>query len=240
METFFQLLIAHAFADYYLQSNQMLLEKDTAKGLLKHVIIYSVVIGFVVIINNKNLASYSIISIFIVFLSHYLIDYFKIRLEQKYPNQSLSFFVLDQFVHIIILWKLWHFSFINTGFVLFNDYLIHIMVLVYLLKPTSVLINKIMVNTYPNESQNWMESKKYDEGQLIGYLERAIILMLYMSDQLGVISILIAAKTLVRYGQFQFDKKQNEGQLTPNKYLIGTLLSFLFGLIGIVIISLYK
>lgn len=72
---------------------------------------------------------------------------------------------------------------------------------------------------------------------MIGYLERIIIVVLGLLNQLGVISILLVAKTLVRYGQFQLEKNPDVENLTPNKYLIGTLLSILLGLISVLIIK---
>ena len=78
---------------------------------------------------------------------------------------------------------------------------------------------------------------KVDEGTIIGILERMLILLLGFTNAIGGIGFVIAAKTMVRYGQFD-DKDTEFHKSFRTKYLIGTLTSVLLALIGYLILSI--
>jgi hypothetical protein len=62
-------------------------------------------------------------------------------------------------------------------------------------------------------------------GQLIGRLERAMILMLVLAGQPGAIGFLIAAKSILRFNELARD-----GDRASEYVIIGTLASFAWGL----------
>ncbi len=80
-----------------------------------------------------------------------------------------------------------------------------------------------------NESRDEVERM----GFWIGVLEREIILILGVFGQYGAIGFVLTAKSIARYKQLE-DKKFAE------KYLIGTLLSALISVVGIMIYEVYK
>lgn len=59
-------------------------------------------------------------------------------------------------------------------------------------------------------------------GRWIGYLERLIILTLVLHGAYSAIGFLVAAKSLLRFGQLRFD----QNKLQTEYILVGTLLSF--------------
>lgn len=95
----------------------------------------------------------------------------------------------------------------------------------YLIMPSSILIDKVLCMFSKSKSTKKFE---LDEGTIIGILERMLILAMGVSGSINGIGFLIAAKTMVRYGQFD-DKEK--GTNFRSKYLIGTLLSVLLGLV---------
>ena len=58
-------------------------------------------------------------------------------------------------------------------------------------------------------------------GQLIGYLERILILLFICATQYSAIGFVLTAKSIVRYDQITSNRKFSE------YYLLGTLLSTL-------------
>jgi hypothetical protein len=62
-------------------------------------------------------------------------------------------------------------------------------------------------------------------GKLIGQLERALIFLLILAGQPASIGLLIAAKSVLRFGEL----KETEHRMEAEYIIIGTLMSFLFG-----------
>lgn len=79
-------------------------------------------------------------------------------------------------------------------------------------------------------------SSRNNIGKLIGQLERIVILTLVLCKSLGVISLVFAAKSIVRFNNF--NKKD-----LADYYIVGTfaslLISLVIGLILIIIVSKY-
>jgi ABC-type proline/glycine betaine transport system permease subunit len=69
--------------------------------------------------------------------------------------------------------------------------------------------------------------KLKDGGKIIGYLERSLIYLFVLVDQPSAIGFLIAAKSVFRFGEI----RQGTNRMEAEYILIGTLLSFLFGLV---------
>jgi len=63
-------------------------------------------------------------------------------------------------------------------------------------------------------------------GRLIGQLERALILLFVLMDQPSGVGFLIAAKSLLRFGEV----REGANRMEAEYIIIGTLASFLFGL----------
>lgn len=61
-----------------------------------------------------------------------------------------------------------------------------------------------------------------DGGRFIGYLERALILILVLAGQAGGVGFLIAAKSILRFGEIK-----DSSQRKMSEYIIiGTFMSF--------------
>ena len=64
-------------------------------------------------------------------------------------------------------------------------------------------------------------------GVVIGQLERGLIFLLVLVNQPSAIGFLIAAKSVFRFGEI----KEKSNRMEAEYILIGTLVSFLYGLI---------
>jgi len=103
-----------------------------------------------------------------------------------------------------------------------------ILIFMLILKPTSVLIELCLqkqTDLALTLNKEDLVSKKdinntelTDYGNLIGYLERTLIVLLVIANLWSSVAIVIAAKSIARF-------KQLEDKEFAQKYLIGTLLS---------------
>jgi hypothetical protein len=166
-------------------------------------------------------------------------DYIKARLEKEsaYP------FILDQTVHlavIIVVTKIIPISKPSTLWVGllgkgFLKFLILIAGLVVCIKAGGILIG-LAVKPFTDEMQKDQERTKANEagvsrgfengGKIIGYLERVLIFLFILTGQPGSIGFLIAAKSILRFGEI----KDRQNRLEAEYIIIGTLMSFGFGI----------
>lgn len=99
MFLFYRLLLAHFIADFPLQFSKLFrLKTEGIKGTILHGSIFGIL---AIVFSFPYLAS-RWMGIFLIFLwvSHSLVDWLKIKLINRYKNDSLSLFLLDQLLHI--------------------------------------------------------------------------------------------------------------------------------------------
>jgi len=102
MFLFYRLLLAHIIADFPLQTKQIFKVKmNTEWGVLLHtiiILIFSILFAFPYLEAPKV-----IIILWVIFLSHTVIDKIKLDYSKKNANQDIKIFLLDQFLHISII-----------------------------------------------------------------------------------------------------------------------------------------
>lgn len=236
---FLQLLCAHIVADFYLQSHKMCMHKmqlQTGHGWMcqiGHAFMHGL-LAYIFVLDWTNW-----LLPLLVFVSHLIIDILKdicLSKIQYKPNDVRSnwecvLFVIDQALHILVIWMLLKYVDIaaNTAICNILDTKIMSYVVAYLIvvKPTSILIGKF--------TQRWqtvlLDSKGlHDAGMWIGYAERILALTFMLLGTYEALGFLIAAKSLLRFQET--DTKRTE------YVLIGTLLSFgVAVLLGVIINS---
>ena len=111
----------------------------------------------------------------------------------------------------------------------FKIFILYITVFSIILDPASVLIRKLFISISPKTYPKTY-SEELKAGNIIGKLERTIIAILLLNNQFGLIGFVLTAKSIARF-------KQMEDKNFAEKYLIGTLTSFLIVLITILILK---
>lgn len=225
MNLILAMLLGHALGDFYFQTNDMVSKKK--ESIVKHVLIYTIIIVLIYwfMTKSKNVVVLGII----VLISHFTIDNLNVYVSKKMDNLQqvkLLTFLLDQILHIsILIIYIAMFDYLTVSEVHVNNFLLFAVIISYLIMPSSILIDKVLYMVNKDKSVKKFE---LDEGTVIGILERMLILAMGVSGSINGIGFLIAAKTMVRYGQF--DDKEKDTNFR-SKYLIGTLLSVLLGFV---------
>ena len=115
------------------------------------------------------------------------------------------------------------------GYENFKTIILYISVFSIIFEPASVFIRKLFTSispkTYPKENLEELKA-----GNIIGKLERIIIAILLLNNQFRVIGFVLPAKSIARF-------KQMENRDFAEKYLIGTLTSFLIVLATVLILK---
>ena len=240
-----KLLVAHFLADFVLQTDYICSGKKGERKsgspfsnkftkYLIHILHSAIHAGvsYVLVAEWNNWIVPSVI-----FTTHLIIDLIK----YKSKDSSLNGFIIDQIIHLFIILILWGVLYGDSSsisqwwcktylrnlniWVIFIGYLI-------LLKPTSVLLGRFISRWTPDESS---EQSLPNAGKWIGYLERILILTFIITDNIGGIGFLLAAKSIFRFGDLS---KAKDIKITEY-VLIGTLTSFTIAIMVGLLLNLF-
>ena len=234
------LISIHLLADFLFQTSACSEKKrKKLKPLLLHCFIYFIIFEIVLlpILQFKKLFLLGVI----ISVLHFLIIFTKNKLEKSFPQRRLQIWIfsINQLIHFVILIGIYYiFNLANSvsnlyinleGYENFKIIILYISVFSIIYEPASVFIRKLFTSisskTYPKTNLEELKA-----GNIIGKLERIIIAILLLNNQFGVIGFVLTAKSIARF-------KQMENRDFAEKYLIGTLTSFLIVLISIFILK---
>lgn len=234
MILFVKLLLAHLLADFVLQPDPWVEEKQLKKHkspkLYLHVLLHGLL--SMVIVADLAFWPYAIA----IASSHFFIDWAKLAF-QKDPSQKNWFFI-DQLLHLGLLFFIaLIYSNASIDLSLFNTdkWLWMVTAIVFLSLPASVLI-RILISGWTPKTEDTKKDSLQNAGKYIGILERFFIFIFILTDHWEGIGFLLAAKSIFRFG----DLKESKERKLTEYVMIGTLLSFgLAILIGILVNQAY-
>ena len=240
-----RLLIAHCITDFLLQPNKWIIDKRRRVWKSRYLWYHGLVTGALawLFIPQINLWW----AVLLIIITHTITDGWKLSTEKK-RGSRLTFFLVDQLIHITIIVILW--LWIINGWEKINvfahtyltNYRILLRVLGYLLMigPVGYIIQfltrKWFFELDPDDSLK-------EAGKWIGILERVLTITFIYIGQFGAIGFLVAAKSILRVID-KPDKPSSEPTLIKpfssrkrTEYvLIGTFLSFTIAILtGLVI-----
>jgi hypothetical protein len=223
--------IAHLCLDYFFQTNKLAVQKNTigfrSPFLYWHGLL-CFMLAWVFSLQWEFVWAAALIAI-----SHFLIDGFKRFLINSRRLGRYAFFI-DQALHLVILvvvvFLYEKINGISPAFeiTLRLKYLLIITGYLVCLKPSNIFIREVFQAT---EIQVSSDNEMPNAGKVIGVLERILTLTLILVSQYSAVGFLIAAKSILRYG--------NNETLKTEYVLIGTMLSFGIAVIAGIIINFF-
>ena len=215
-----KLLIAHTIGDFVFQPNKWVEDKKQKKHKSIYLYLHLAVHTVALIIALKFEWKYwpAIVAIIV---SHYLIDLIKLNSSKKINYQLL--FVLDQIAHLTIIGivvYIYEPYQININQFYSIKSLILIFALISIISVSSIIM-KLIMSKWDLEEDDSKDSLE-QAGKYIGILERLFVFGFIILSQWQAIGLLIAAKSVFRFGDLS---KAKDRKLTEY-ILIGTLLSF--------------
>lgn len=218
MEILLRLLIAHLIGDFLLQPNKWVKNKEKKKlrsgKLYIHVLIHFM-LSFIMLWDAK--LWYIPVTIGI---SHLIIDSAKVVFQKKKNKRSLFF--IDQILHIIVIAAIcFSINSLELNFKLNTGLLLILAAVIFLTKPSAVLI-KILISVYTPKTEMKKDGSLQNAGTYIGMLERLLVFVFIATNHWEGVGFLIAAKSIFRFN----DLTQSKDRKLTEYILIGTLLSF--------------
>jgi hypothetical protein len=224
LETLTMLLVAHLVADFPLQPDWMIRRKRHPAILALHVLV-------VVAVAVLALGGWPTDVLLILLGTHLVMDAVKVYLL----GDSLGSFALDQIVHLLVILGLAA-AFPDTAAQgwwarlpgqLAAAYMAGLCLLGGAI--ASLMVGAIVIHkaTAPFTRQVSADIPGLDRGgTYIGWLERALVMLLILIGQPAGVGFLITAKSILRFG----DVRDSSQRKLTEYIIIGTFMSFGWGL----------
>lgn len=246
MIVFIKLLLAHLLGDFLLQPTKWVIDKEDKKHKSKylyfHTLLHFILAWFLV--GEFHFGWFA----FILALSHGSIDWMKLHFQKEETKRK--WFITDQILHLMVLlliafaWEnqitsinqfinaIGNINWINIPFI-GNHIWIYLTAIIFLTKPTSVIIRNI-ISIWTPEKKSKKDNSLQNAGNYIGIIERLFVFYFVITGHYEAIGFLLAAKSIFRFG----DLKEAKDRKLTEYVLIGTLISFGFAFIIALLVNL--
>ncbi len=214
-----KLLLAHLLGDFLLQPTSWVLDKETKKHKSNYLYIHTFLHGILAWLFVGEMA-FGWFALALA-LTHGFIDFLKLKFQNKKTKRN--WFVVDQILHLITIVVIASlYENLSVDFTVFNNqFWILITGIIFLTKPTSIIIKNI-ISIWTPESTNQNEDSLENAGNYIGIFERLFVFCFILTGHFEAIGFLLAAKSIFRFG----DLKEAKDRKLTEYVLIGTLISF--------------
>jgi hypothetical protein len=214
-----RLVLAHLLSDFVFQTKGMVNDKRwNSFGLLSHIAV--TIVAVLALTGNIAIA-------FFIGITHYFIDLGKTFLTNKYPDQKVRWFLLDQFAHLLVIVFIWAASLGKIGAMIsicnfiITDFKITLILLGYFfcIWPTSYIVGMAVQSLLQTDTTSPLETERIEHGgRWIGQFERVIIFTFVLLNQYEAIGFLITGKSIIRFA--------DRDHIKSEYVLAGTMLSY--------------
>lgn len=217
---FVRLLIAHMAGDFLLQKKSWIVDRHIHKWRSPYLYLNAGIVALL----SWALSGYPQVWLIpvLIFVMHTLTDLLK-----SYLPDTIQVFLTDQGLHLIAtavaVWLYLpslQYDYGMAGFLFGNSQLwIYTGAYLAILWPMGIVIAQF---TRQWQAQSNQAEGLKDAGRYIGMLERLLILTFIFVNQFSAIGFLIAAKSILRFGEISESKNRKGAEYI----LLGTMISF--------------
>ena len=213
VDLFLCLLLAHLIADFALQTAESCKNKREKKWRSGYHYFHASIVFVLSWLAAFDLGFWW--CALAIGCSHLAVDMWK-----SYREDKVKWFVADQFLHIAILavvaWRWYRFNEWNIPFGIATKYIALAVAVTICWKPANIFI-KLMLKHYGVNVPDAHSESGFNAGALIGDIERWLILAFVIMQRYEALGLLIAAKSIIRFGEKETAKTEY--------VLAGTLMS---------------
>jgi len=218
-----KLILAHFIGDFVLQPAHWVEDKLEKKGRSKYLYFHVGVhlLALLIILRFQH-----ILPILVIVVTHFLIDLGKLSLTN--PKNYRWLFVVDQVLHLLVLGAVlyWIEPFpLDFSNLLTENTLLLITFLVFVTYVSGIVMRMLLapyIDEVAKDDADTEGGSLKNAGTYIGMLERLFVFGFILMQQWAAIGLLIAAKSVFRFG----DLNKGKNRKLTEYVLIGTLLSF--------------
>ncbi len=227
VELFLCLLLAHLMADFALQTSKSCKSKREKKWRSGWHYVHAAIVFVLSWLASFHLEFWW--CALVIAVMHFAIDIWK-----SYREENVKWFVVDQVLHIAILgvvaWQWLRFYEWIVPFGIGTKYIALLVAIIVCWKPANIFI-KLMLKHYSVNVPDAHTDTGFNAGALIGDIERWLILAFVIMQRYEALGLLIAAKSIIRFGEKETAKTEY--------VLAGTLMSiFIAVMAGLMVMML--
>jgi Protein of unknown function (DUF3307) len=224
-----KLLLSHLLTDFLLQPTSWIEERNKKHFASPMLYVHGFVTALVVFAITGFV--YWQVAVFI-FVTHVIIDGWK-----SYQQERFSNFIKDQLLHVLVIIVCWYFTFLSIekvkiGWQLINNNLHYwkiIAAFIVVTMPAGIAIGQF--------TKQWQDKiantdSLANAGKWIGIIERVIVLIFVLKGDYAAISLLLAAKGIIRFNE------KDRPEIKTEYLVIGTLLSICIAIIAGLLVKL--
>jgi len=224
-----KLILAHLLTDFVLQPTSWIESRNKKHFGSVHLYMHGVITAIIALLLIGF--TYWWVALIILF-THILIDGWK-----SYQPNETKYFLIDQCLHLFVIFVCWYIIFLNADDVFAawdiintKHTIITITAYVFITFPAGILIGQL--------TKKWREQiadapTLGNAGKWIGIIERIVILTLVFNHQYAAMGLLITAKSLLRFSE------ANRAEIKTEYLLIGTLISITIAILtGLIALKL--
>ncbi len=227
VELFLCLLLAHLMADFALQTSKSCKSKREKKWRSGWHYVHAAMVFVLSWLASFHLDFWW--CALVIAVMHFAIDIWK-----SYREENVKWFVVDQVLHIAILgvvaWQWLRFNEWIVPLGVGTKYIALLVAIVVCWKPANIFI-KLMLKHYSVNVPDAHTDTGFNAGALIGNLERWLILAFVIMQRYEALGLLIAAKSIIRFG----DKETAKTEYV----LAGTLMSIFIAVLAGLMVMLF-
>lgn len=211
-----KLLLAHLLTDFVLQPRSWIEHRSRLHFSSSRLYLHGLLTGVVALL-FIGLQYWPVI--LVITVTHTLIDGWK-----SYQKQSINYFLLDQVMHLLVIGLCYYYYFISNDDLIAaiqqlgtnKTFWIYALSAIFLTTPAGILIGQL--------TREWREKifnaeSLANAGKWIGIIERLIVFSFVILGQFAAISLLVAAKGIIRFNE------KDRPEVKTEYLVIGTLLS---------------
>lgn len=220
VELFLCLLLAHLFADFMLQTSKSCKHKREFKWRSGYHYCHAALVFMLSWLAAWDFGLWW--CALVIGVTHLLIDIWK-----SYRDDNVKWFVIDQVLHLAIIAGVAALWCANAEWsVPFNiapKYIALAVAVIICWKPANIFI-KLMLKHYSVNVPDAHSDSGFNAGALIGNIERWLILAFVIMQRYEALGLLIAAKSIIRFGEKETAKTEY--------VLAGTLMSIFIAVLA--------
>lgn len=218
-----QFILAHLLGDFMFQPDSWVKNKKDKKAASPYLYLH-VSIHFMLLLAVTRFEMAYLGGIIVIAILHYITDLGKLYMENAINGKFL--FYADQLLHIFVLIACVYYykPFTVDLDVLYDPKTLALLACLAFTTYTVSILLKVMLERFnPDRDGSTVTN---NAGKYIGILERLFIFFFVVINFWEGVGFLLAAKSIFRFG----DLKDNKDVRLTEYILIGTLLSFAFGI----------
>lgn len=224
-----KLILSHLISDFILQPKSWVDDRTVKHFASGKLYLHGLVTGMLAWIMIGW--QYWLVAI-VILLTHTLIDGWK-----SYQKPTVKYFLIDQLLHLLIIFGCWYVSFIKWQQIADALHLVNhqpafwktITAFIFLTTPTGILIGQF-TSRWRNKIAD--AESLANAGKWIGIIERMIILIFVIHGQYSAIGLLVAAKGIIRFNE------RDRPEIKTEYLVVGTLMSIGFAILTGIMIQL--